>query len=45
MSVIFITDCYSNQGKFYKYFDYVILLKAELNVLPLLEKSSDIIEL
>ncbi|WP_088035005.1 AAA family ATPase [Evansella clarkii] len=72
-SHLFISGCYSNQGKFYKHFDYVVLLKAELNVmldrinkrtshnygksqkeraevldsfenvLPLLEKSSDII--
>jgi broad-specificity NMP kinase len=72
-SHLFISGCYSNQGKFYKYFDYVVLLKADLtimmerinnrtshnygksseeraevidsyeNVLPLLEKSSDII--
>lgn len=72
-SHLFISGCYSNQGRFYKYFDYVVLLKAELkvmldrinkrtsnnygkspeerakviesyeNVLPLLEKSSDII--
>jgi broad-specificity NMP kinase len=70
---LFISGCYSNQGKFYKHFNYVVLLKAELNVmldrigsrspnsygkapeeraevidsyenvLPLLEKSSDII--
>lgn len=72
-SHLFISGCYSNQGKFYKHFDQVVLLKAELdvmldrinkrtsnnygksseereevidsyeNVLPLLEKSSDII--
>ncbi len=72
-SNLFISGCYSNQGKFYKHFDYVVLLKAKLNVmldrinkrtshnygkstkeraeiidsyenvLPLLEKSSDII--
>jgi broad-specificity NMP kinase len=72
-SHLFISGCYSNQGKFYKYFDYVVLLKTELNVmldrinkrtsnnygkspeeraevidsyenvLPLLEKGSDII--
>lgn len=72
-SHLFISGCYSNQVKFYKHFDYVVLLKAELNVmldrinkrtsnnygkspeerteviesyenvLPLLEKSSDII--
>lgn len=72
-STLFISGCYSNQGKFYKHFDYVVLLKADLdvmldrinkrtshhygkspkeraevidsyeNVLPLLEKSSDII--
>ena len=70
---LFISGCYSNQGEFYNQFDYVVLLKAELNamldrinkrtlhnygkspeeraevidsyedVLPLLEKSSDII--
>ncbi len=72
-SHLFISGCYSNQGKFYKDFDYVVLLKAELdvmldridkrtsnnygkspeeraevidsyeNVLPLLEKASDIV--
>jgi broad-specificity NMP kinase len=72
-SHLFISGCYSNQGKFYKHFDYVVLLKANLNVmldrinkrtthnygkspeerlevldsfenvLPLLEKGSDII--
>jgi len=72
-SHLFISGCYSNQGEFYKHFDYVVLLKADLNVmldrinkrtsnhygkspeekaevldsfekvLPLLEKSSDII--
>lgn len=72
-SHLFISGCYSNQGKFYNHFDYVVLLKADLNVmldrinkrtshnygkspeeraevldsyenvLPLLEKSSDII--
>jgi broad-specificity NMP kinase len=72
-SHLFISGCYSNQGKFYKHFDYIVLLKAELNVmldrinkrtsnnygkspeertevidsyenvLPLLEKSSNII--
>lgn len=72
-SHLFLSGCYANQGKFYKHFDYVVLLKAELkimidrinnrtshhygkspeeraevidsykNVLPLLEKSSDII--
>ncbi len=72
-SHLFISGCYSNQGKFYKHFDHVVLLKAELkvmldridkrssnnygkspeertevidsyhNVLPLLEKRSDII--
>lgn len=72
-SHLFISGCYENQVKFYKHFDYVVLLKAELkimldrinkrtsnsygkspqeraevidsyyNVLPLLEKSSDII--
>ncbi|KOP65566.1 hypothetical protein AMS62_10135 [Bacillus sp. FJAT-18019] len=72
-SHLFISGTYSNQGKFYKHFDYVVLLKAELNVildritnrtsnnygkspkqrakvidsfenvLPLLEKGSDII--
>jgi len=72
-SHLFISGCYSNQGKFYSNFDYVVLLKADLNVmldrinsrtshdygkcpeereevidsynnvLPLLEKSSDII--
>ncbi|MGM1048131.1 MAG: AAA family ATPase [Bacillota bacterium] len=70
---LFISGIYSNQGKFYKHFDYVVLLKVQLNemldrlnkrtsnnygkspierekvidsyenVLPLLEKSSDII--
>lgn len=70
---LFIFGIYSNQGKFYKHFDYVVLLKVQLNemldrlnkrtsnnygkspierekvidsyenVLPLLEKSSDII--
>ena len=72
-SHLFISGCCSNQGKFYKYFDHVVLLKAELsvmldrinkrtshnygktpehkaevidsfeNVLPLLEKRSDVI--
>lgn len=72
-SHLFISGCYGNQGKFYKCFDHVVLLKADLsvmldrinkrtsnnygkspeeraevidsyeNVLPLLEKSSDII--
>jgi broad-specificity NMP kinase len=72
-SHLFISGCYSNQGKFYKHFDHVVLLKADLdimldridkrtsnnygkspqqraevidsyeNVLPLLEKRSDII--
>ena len=72
-SHLFISGCYENQVKFYKQFDYVVLLKAEFNVmldrinkrtsnnygksqkekaeiiysyenvLPLLEKSSDIV--
>ncbi len=72
-SHLFISGCYSNQGKFYRFFNYVVLLKADLdimidrinsrsshdygksqeqkaevidtykNVLPLLEKSSDLI--
>ena len=72
-SNLLISGCYGNQGKFYKYFDSVVLLKADLdvmlnridhrtshnygkssedrreildnheNVLPLLEKSSDVI--
>ena len=72
-SHLFISGCYSNQGKFYEHFDCVVLLKAELkvmmdrinnrdsnnygkseveknevidsfeNILPLLEKSSDVI--
>lgn len=72
-SHLFISGCYSNQGKFYDRFDCVVLMKAELNVmldrinkrtsnnygksqkeraevidsyenvLPFLEKSSDII--
>jgi broad-specificity NMP kinase len=72
-SHLFLSGCYSNQGKFYDYFNHVVLLKADLdvmherianrtnnnygksseewaeildnyeNVLPLLEKSSDII--
>ncbi|WEG18907.1 AAA family ATPase [Alkalihalophilus pseudofirmus] len=32
-SHLFISGCYSNQGKFYHYFDYVVLLKADLNVM------------
>lgn len=70
---LFISGCYDNQGKFYKDFDVVVLLTANLdvmleridqrvssnygkspeeraevlenyqNVLPLLEKSSDVI--
>ncbi|KMJ60040.1 hypothetical protein AB685_04160 [Bacillus sp. LL01] len=32
-SHLFISGCYSNQGKFYKYFDYVVLLKADLNIM------------
>lgn len=72
-SHLFISGCYSNQGKFYEHFHRVVLLKADINtmlerierrttnpygkspeeraevidsyenVLPLLEKSSDII--
>ncbi len=72
-SHLFLSGCYANQGQFYHYFDHVVLLKAELevmlervsqrtthnygkspeeraeiidsykNVLPLLEKRSDII--
>jgi broad-specificity NMP kinase len=72
-SHLIISGCYANQGKFYKHFNHVVLLKADLyvmldrinnrtsnnygksleerqevidsfeNVLPLLEKSSDII--
>lgn len=72
-SHLFLSGCYANQGKFYDYFEHVVLLKADLevmldrvakrtshnygkspeeqaeiidsyyNVLPLLEKSSDII--
>lgn len=32
-SHLFISGCYSNQGKFYPYFDHVVLLKAELKVM------------
>lgn len=32
-SHLFISGCYSNQGKFYKYFDYVVLLKAKLSIM------------
>ncbi|MDV2884652.1 AAA family ATPase [Alkalihalophilus pseudofirmus] len=32
-SHLFISGCYSNQGKFYHYFDYVVLLKADLDVM------------
>ncbi|MEC2072454.1 AAA family ATPase [Alkalihalophilus marmarensis] len=72
-SHLIISGCYSNQGKFNHFFDYIVLLKADLNVmldrinkrtshdygknpeeraevidsyenvLPLLEKRSDII--
>lgn len=72
-SHLFISGCYSNQGKFYKHFHRAVLLKADLetmlervakrtnnpygkspeeraeivdsyeNVLPLLEKSADVI--
>ncbi|MCA0970807.1 AAA family ATPase [Halobacillus litoralis] len=30
---LFLSGCYSNQGKFYKHFDHVVLLKAELNIM------------
>lgn len=30
---LFIAGCYSNQGKFYKYFDHIVLLKTELKVM------------
>src|SRR5690625_7171975 len=32
-SHLFISGGYSNQGKFYKHFDYVVLLKGNLNVM------------
>lgn len=32
-SHLFISGCCSNQGKFYKHFDHVVLLKAELSVM------------
>lgn len=32
-SPLFISGCYSNQGKFYEYFDHVVLLKADLDVM------------
>ncbi len=32
-SHLFISGCYSNQGKFYENFDHVVLLKAELRVM------------
>ncbi|MFC7677362.1 AAA family ATPase [Paenibacillus sp. GCM10028914] len=32
-SHLFIAGIYSNQGKFYEHFDYVVLLKVELNVM------------
>ncbi|WP_026688923.1 AAA family ATPase [Alteribacter aurantiacus] len=30
---LFLSGCYSNQGKFYSYFEHVVLLKADLNVM------------
>ncbi|MFD0870394.1 glmZ(sRNA)-inactivating NTPase [Chlamydia abortus] len=30
---LFISGCYSNQSKFYKHFDYVVLLMTELDVM------------
>jgi len=30
---LFLSGCYINQGKFYKNFDYVVLLKAEIDVM------------
>lgn len=32
-SNLFISGCYSNQGQFYQYFDHVVLLTAELDVM------------
>ncbi|HEX5563914.1 MAG TPA: AAA family ATPase [Sporosarcina sp.] len=32
-SHLIISGCYANQGKFYKHFNYVVLLKADLNVM------------
>jgi len=32
-SHLFIAGIYSNQGKFYEHFDYVVLLKVKLNVM------------
>lgn len=32
-SHLFLSGCYENQVKFYKQFDYIVLLKAELNVM------------
>jgi len=32
-SHLFISGCYSNQGKFYNHFAHVVLLKADLNVM------------
>ena len=32
-SDLFISGCYSNQGKFYQYFDYIVLITARLDVM------------
>ncbi|MCJ7842224.1 AAA family ATPase [Lederbergia sp. NSJ-179] len=32
-TLLFIAGCYSNQSKFYKHFDYVVLLTAEQDVM------------
>lgn len=32
-SHLIISGCYSNQGKFYKHFNHVVLLKADLDVM------------
>jgi len=40
-SHLFISGCYSNQGKFYQHFDHVVLLKADLNeMLARIEKRT-----